>query len=156
MPTHSMWYYITSQIFGLICILKFSIYIWRDHGDDQAVQSWTRALQKTTDDEEKFILYKLLIELFEERNTFKLYFRLKYFIYFRWTSVQLQVSYLWTLKRGLFRSMVGYSVKQFDLVKNSTHRDKVLLASLNLARAKLFLGEHQDAAKMANYVSSWI
>ena len=63
---------------------------------------------------------------------------------------------LWTLKRGLFRSMVGYSVKQFDLVKNSTHRDKVLLASLNLARAKLFLGEHQDAAKMANYVSSWI
>ena len=49
--------------------------------------------------------------------------------------------------------MVGYSVKQFDLVKNSTHRDKVLLASLNLARAKLFLGEHQDAAKMANYVS---
>lgn len=96
----------------------------RDHGDDQAVQSWTRALQKTTDDEEKFILYKLLIELFEER--------------------------------GLFRSMVGYSVKQFDLVKNSTHRDKVLLASLNLARAKLFLGEHQDAAKMANYSLSML
>jgi len=42
----------------------------RDHGDDQAVQSWTRALQKTTDDEEKFILYKLLIELFEERGDY--------------------------------------------------------------------------------------
>ena len=59
-----------ASVFGLICIMEFSIYIWRDHGDDQAVQSWTRALQKTTDDEEKFILYKLLIELFEERNMF--------------------------------------------------------------------------------------
>jgi len=49
--------------------------------------------------------------------------------------------------------MVGFSVKQFDLVKNSTQRDSVLLASLNLARAKLFIGQHQDAAKMANYVS---
>ena len=49
--------------------------------------------------------------------------------------------------------MAGYAVKQFDLVKNSTHRDKVLIASLNLARAKLFRGEHQYAVKMANYVS---
>ena len=57
--------------------------------------------------------------------------------------------------RGLFRSMAGYAVKQFDLVKNSTHRDKVLVASLNLARAKLFRGEHQCAVKMANYVSSY-
>ena len=60
--------------------------------------------------------------------------------------------FILTVKRGLFRSMVGFSVKQFDLVKNSTQRDKVLLASLNLARAKLFIGQHQDAAKMANYV----
>ena len=51
--------------------------------------------------------------------------------------------------------MAGYAVKQFDLVKNSTHRDKVLIASLNLARAKLFRGEHQYAVKMANYVSIW-
>ena len=81
---------------------------------------WTNALQKSQCEEEKFVLYKLLIKLYEER--------------------------------GHFRKMAGFAAKQFDMVRNSVQKDHVLTASLNLARAKLFLGEHQEAAKMANYV----
>ena len=79
-------------------------------------------MQKSQSEEEKFILYKLLIKLYEER--------------------------------GHFRKMVGFAVKQFEMVRNSVNKEQVLTASLNLARAKLFLGEHQEAAKMANYVST--
>lgn len=57
-------------------------------------------------------------------------------------------------ERGHFRKMVGFAVKQFEMVRNSVNKEQVLTASLNLARAKLFLGEHQEAAKMANYVST--
>ena len=83
--------------------------------------TWTSALQKSQSEEEKFVLYKLLIKLYEER--------------------------------GHFRKMAGFASKQFEMVRNSVQKDHVLSASLNLARAKLFLGEHAEAAKMANYVS---
>jgi len=39
----------------------------RDFGDERAVEVWSEHLQRTSDVEEKFILYKLLIELYEER-----------------------------------------------------------------------------------------
>lgn len=40
----------------------------RDFGDERAVEVWSEHLQRTSDVEEKFILYKLLIELYEERK----------------------------------------------------------------------------------------
>ena len=40
----------------------------RDFGDERAVEIWSQNLQRTSNVEEKFILYKLLIELYEERN----------------------------------------------------------------------------------------
>ena len=98
---------------------------FREHNDDNVVTDfWTQAVQKSQSEEEKFILYKLLIKLYEER--------------------------------GHFRKMVGFAVKQFEMVRNSVNKEQVLTASLNLARAKLFLGEHQEAAKMANYVRFYI
>lgn len=97
----------------------------REHNDDNVVTDfWTQAVQKSQSEEEKFILYKLLIKLYEER--------------------------------GHFRKMVGFAVKQFEMVRNSVNKEQVLTASLNLARAKLFLGEHQEAAKMANYSLSML
>jgi len=97
----------------------------REHNDDGVViDTWTSALQKSQSEEEKFILYKLLIKLYEER--------------------------------GHFRKMAGFASKQFDMVRNSVHKEQVLTAALNLARAKLFLGEHQESAKMANYSLSML
>ena len=45
-----------------------TLFLYRDYGDEKAVDVWCGALQKTTDVDEKFIIYKLLIALFEERN----------------------------------------------------------------------------------------
>lgn len=88
----------------------------------ELVDSWLDTLQRATNDDEKFTLYKILVEFFEDR--------------------------------GHFWNMAGYAQKQFDLVRNSVNKEHLLCGSLNLARAKLFLGDHSEAAKMANYVST--
>lgn len=94
-----------------------------EHLDErELVESWLDTLQRAQSDDEKFILYKILVNFFENR--------------------------------GHFWNMAGYAQKQFDLVRNSVNKEHLLCGSLNLARAKLFLGDHSEAAKMANYVST--
>ena len=56
---------------GLYGFYGLDICYTRDFGDEKAVQVWSESLQKTSDVEEKFILYKLLIELYEERTWFR-------------------------------------------------------------------------------------
>ncbi|CBY36151.1 unnamed protein product [Oikopleura dioica] len=96
-----------------------------EHLDErELVDSWLDTLQRATNDDEKFTLYKILVEFFEDR--------------------------------GHFWNMAGYAQKQFDLVRNSVNKEHLLCGSLNLARAKLFLGDHSEAAKMANYSLSML
>ena len=56
---------------GLFDFYGLDVRYTRDFGDEKAVQVWSESLQKTSDVEEKFILYKLLIELYEERTWFR-------------------------------------------------------------------------------------
>ena len=56
---------------GLYGFYELDARYTRDFGDEKAVQVWSESLQKTSDVEEKFILYKLLIELYEERTWFR-------------------------------------------------------------------------------------